>query len=66
MSAQQASAAVGPSVFSAPPNAPAAPQMPAKKSNAALFIILGIVAVLAIAIVVFLILRSSPTIPATK
>jgi hypothetical protein len=64
MSAPQLSASPGPSVFNAPPNAAA--QSPAKKSNAPLFIAIGVVVLLLIAIVLFLVLRTAPTIPAAK
>lgn len=65
MNAQQMSAAPAPSVFNSQPSTGAAPQA-AKKSNTVLFIVLGVVAVLAIAVVVYLVMRSGVTIPGAK
>jgi hypothetical protein len=55
----------GPSVFSAPPNAAPAPPMATKKSNAPLFIAIGVVIVLLLGIVVFLLMQHSGASPAT-
>jgi len=66
MSAPQMAQGPAPSVFNSAPNYAPPAQVAVKKSNAPLFIAIGVVLLLVIGIVLFLVLRQPATIPAAK